>query len=213
MRTDPSEPRPAGPSQPDQAGPEARAHEATAADDGAGAAAGAPADATAPAADPTPAADAGTTAAEGPAVELADDAPRYRVADLVDPATVRRAPRFGRFILTGVVLGALVSFAVTLFPGSSALARSDLFWLVFVTLGTVGGLAGAGLAVRADRRSWQRRQASHAPRAHEAAGHQDGAAGEQGSAAEEAAATPGPGAATAAPAEPDDRRAEERPQP
>ncbi|MDD9205094.1 hypothetical protein PU560_01275, partial [Georgenia sp. 10Sc9-8] len=60
----------------------------------------------APGADPA-ASDADVSGADpaGP------DAPEehHRVADVVDPATVRRAPRYGRFMTIGVLAGAVLA--------------------------------------------------------------------------------------------------------
>ncbi|UNX54557.1 hypothetical protein MF406_17005 [Georgenia sp. TF02-10] len=69
---------------------------------------------------------------------------------------MRHAPRLGRFIFTGVVLGAVVSLTLVLLTPPAAVGRSALFWLVFLSLGAVGGLAGAAVGVAADRRSWRR---------------------------------------------------------
>ncbi len=87
------------------------------------------------------------------------DAPLYRVADVVDPGTVRHAPRFGRFILVGILVGALLSFLLTLVPGAGDLARSDLFWLLFISFGSLGALGGAVVALWLDRRSLRGRAA------------------------------------------------------
>ncbi|WP_448073603.1 hypothetical protein [Georgenia yuyongxinii] len=130
--------------------------------------------APAPAADPAPATDPDDIAdpddaamAEGPAAPrpgpggtAPEEGPLYRVADVVDPETVRHAPRFGRFVLLGVVLGALLALALAVLTPPSDLARSDLFWLLFLGLGVTGGMAGLGVAVVLDRRSWRRRAAA-----------------------------------------------------
>ncbi|MFC4556303.1 hypothetical protein [Georgenia faecalis] len=91
---------------------------------------------------------------EEPAVageEPAPAPPAVRTA-VVDPATLRRAPRYGRFAGVGVLLGALVAFGVA-FLGDSELGRGTIFLLLLVGLGSLGALVGALLAVRADRRS------------------------------------------------------------
>lgn len=66
----------------------------------------------------------------------------------------RRAPRYGRFITTGVWLGGAAAFAVAVATrGWSALTTSNTFWLLLFVLGVVGALAGAALALVLDRRS------------------------------------------------------------
>ncbi|WP_127573846.1 hypothetical protein [Georgenia faecalis] len=86
-----------------------------------------------------------------PAAEEPGEEPAVRTA-VVDPATLRRAPRYGRFAGVGVLLGALVAFGVA-FLGDSELGRGTIFLLLLVGLGSLGALVGALLAVRADRRS------------------------------------------------------------
>jgi hypothetical protein len=93
-----------------------------------------------------------------------DPGPDVRVADVVDRRTVRHAPRFGRFILAGVALGAVLAFLLAILTPPSQYARSDLFWILFLGLGFVCGIAAAGLAVVLDRRSLARREARTAAR-------------------------------------------------
>lgn len=72
----------------------------------------------------------------------------------VDPTTLRRAPRLGRFVLAGILLGALVALLASLVPGG--VDRSDIFWLVFLTTGLFGGILGALVHWLLDRRSLRR---------------------------------------------------------
>ena len=76
------------------------------------------------------------------------------IAALAAPSTTRRAPRYGRFALAGVLVGALVSaLAAILGPQPEALSRGTIFLLVFLALGSLGALTGVLLAIAADRRS------------------------------------------------------------
>lgn len=90
--------------------------------------------------------------------------PGVRVADVVDRRTVRQAPRFGRFILAGVALGAVLALLLAFLTPPSQYARSDLFWILFLGIGFICGIAAAGLAVVLDRRSLARREARTAAR-------------------------------------------------
>lgn len=73
---------------------------------------------------------------------------------VVDYAAVRRAPRYKAFVLTGLVLGALVGM-VTVLLGPAPRAVSTELLLLF--LGGAGGLLGVGVgavvALVLDRRS------------------------------------------------------------
>lgn len=74
------------------------------------------------------------------------------VTEVVDPRTVRRAPRFKAFAWTGVVVGLIVSAALNLFalePGHPTWSRSIL--TLEVTL--AGLVVGVVWALIADRRS------------------------------------------------------------
>ncbi len=66
----------------------------------------------------------------------------------------RRAPRYGRFVLTGLLLGGVASFAIAIATrGWSALTTSNTFWLLLMILGVLGMLLGAAVALLVDRRS------------------------------------------------------------
>ena len=66
----------------------------------------------------------------------------------------RRAPRYGRFVLTGLLLGGVASFATAIATrGWSALTTSNTFWLLLMVLGVLGMLLGALVAYLVDRRS------------------------------------------------------------
>lgn len=104
-------------------------------------------DATSPPPDSPSATPPATTeppATEPPATE--DDAPIEVLH--------RRAPRYGRFVLTGLLLGGVASFATAIATrGWSALTTSNTFWLLLMTLGVLGMLLGAAVALLVDRRS------------------------------------------------------------
>lgn len=71
--------------------------------------------------------------------------------------THRRAPRYGRFILTGLLAGAVIACLLAIVSrGWSPLAVSETFWLLLLTLGPLGMLAGAATALLLDRRSLRR---------------------------------------------------------
>ena len=65
-----------------------------------------------------------------------------------------RSPRYGRFLLTGALLGLLVAFVVAqLAPATSQYTRTDVFrYLGFLAM-LVGGLLGGVVAVLLDRGS------------------------------------------------------------
>jgi len=80
----------------------------------------------------------------------------------VDRTKVRRAPRFGRFITIGVLLGALVALVQTRLahPDTIAVAGGPwasntwgFFWLMCAIFVPIGALLMCGLALLLDRRS------------------------------------------------------------
>lgn len=84
-----------------------------------------------------------------PAEDVAETAP---VVELVDPAAVRRAPRFRAFLWTGALVGLVLGLVV----GLIVFPSDDRGWTlaIFVTeLAAAGVLIGAVVAVLLDRRS------------------------------------------------------------
>ena len=103
----------------------------------------APTDATAPAPE---------AEAEVETAAPADATPEVAVTAVVDPGTVRRAPRFKAFAVTGIVVGLIVSAALNVFalePGHPGWSRSIL--TLEVTL--AGLVVGVLWALVADHRS------------------------------------------------------------
>ena len=87
----------------------------------------------------------------------APPAPATDVSDLeriAEPAVVRRAPRYGAFIRTGVVLGIIIGWMVAAAPPSAPdESRASVIGFTVFGLAVLGALLGAGFAVVADRRS------------------------------------------------------------
>jgi hypothetical protein len=126
-----------------------------------------PTDNPAPTDDP-----AATTAAERPQRQRAageravpDEHELERVAV---PATVRRAPKFGAFIATGGLVGALLGLVLALATASPDSVGGDGFisflggdgsvrLMTAGALAVLGCLVGGALAIGADRRSAGRR--------------------------------------------------------
>jgi hypothetical protein len=84
------------------------------------------------------------------------------------PATVRRAPKFGAFITTGGLVGALLGLVFALVissPGAGAghgfisflSGDGTVRLLATLAFAVLGGFVGGALAVGADRRSTARR--------------------------------------------------------
>ncbi|WP_432564022.1 hypothetical protein [Kineococcus sp. SYSU DK003] len=71
--------------------------------------------------------------------------------------TRRKAPRFRAFAVTGLVVAFVVAAVVALVtPPSAGYSQQALFGYLFCSLGLVGVLAGAGIAVLVDRRTGTR---------------------------------------------------------
>lgn len=84
------------------------------------------------------------------------------IEDVVDPATVRRAPRYRAFFTAGILLGAVLGLGVGgawLQSGASqGVFKPGVYFTVILVTCTAVGAAVAGLwAVLADRRSLRRR--------------------------------------------------------
>ncbi|MBD7918539.1 phage holin family protein [Cellulomonas sp. Sa3CUA2] len=87
------------------------------------------------------------------------------------PASVRRAPRYGAFMvagaLVGVVVALVVAFATSHDSGVSSQdggilpflgGQNGVRWVLALTGAVVGAFVGGALAVLADRRSLRRRR-------------------------------------------------------
>lgn len=65
----------------------------------------------------------------------------------------RRAPRYGSFVATGAVLGIVLGLGLSLTrPASGEFSQNSVIGYVAATLGLLGALLGAGVAVLLDRR-------------------------------------------------------------
>lgn len=125
--------------------------------------------------DPTGAADVpvtgpGRVEPGTPTRPAADPVPsEAELAEVAEPARVRRAPRIGAFIVAGALVGALLGLVAALVagPDSGLVADGTAFIGLLEGQGSarffsaligaiVGGFAGAGLALLADRRSLRR---------------------------------------------------------
>jgi hypothetical protein len=97
-------------------------------------------------------------AAEAPAWQESSQAGAVPDADalaaIATPATVRRAPRIGRFIGAGVLVGVVVGWiSASVASGTSGEARTLVVLVTTAALALLGGLIGAWLGTSADRRS------------------------------------------------------------
>ncbi|GAB4087002.1 hypothetical protein GCM10028784_36320 [Myceligenerans cantabricum] len=78
--------------------------------------------------------------------------------DVVDPAQVRRAPRYGRFLGAGVIVGLVIGLAVGYYvvqtPEAEAMLKPGVYVVVITAfMVTFTTIAAGLLAVLADRRS------------------------------------------------------------
>lgn len=102
----------------------------------------------------TPAADA-ELAAGVDAVDSADAEPATPAAPTTPvEVTLRRAPKVGRFMALGLLLGGIASFVLAIVSaGWSALSTTNTFWLTLLWTGPLGLGLGALAAFLLDRRS------------------------------------------------------------
>lgn len=89
--------------------------------------------------------------------------------DVVDPADVRRAPRYGRFLLVGAVLGALIGLGLGGYligtPDAAGMLKPGVYIAVVTAFTATLTTLGAGvLVLLADRRSVRRYESSRARR-------------------------------------------------
>jgi hypothetical protein len=65
----------------------------------------------------------------------------------------RRAPRYGSFVATGVIVGVVLAIVLSLSrPATGEFSQNSVIGYVAAIFGLVGALLGAGLAVVLDRR-------------------------------------------------------------
>ncbi|WP_141390270.1 hypothetical protein [Cellulosimicrobium cellulans] len=105
----------------------------------------------------TTATGSGEAATSGPAAD------EVEVEDVVDPATVRRAPRYGRFFAVGIVLGAVLGLGLggawLQSPAAEPVFKPGVYFTVILVTCAALGAGVAGLwAVVADRRSLRGRR-------------------------------------------------------
>ena len=103
--------------------------------------------------------DAGATAPGGSPAGAADE---VEIETVVDPTTVRRAPRYRAFFTVGVLLGLVVGLGIggawLQSPGAAPVFKPGVYFTVIVVTCAALGAGVAGLwAVIADRRSLRRR--------------------------------------------------------
>jgi hypothetical protein len=66
---------------------------------------------------------------------------------------LRRAPRYGSFVVTGAVIGAVIGLVLSVSrPSTGQFSQNSVIGYVAATLGLLGALLGAGVAVLLDRR-------------------------------------------------------------
>ncbi|WP_350348704.1 hypothetical protein ABIQ69_01880 [Agromyces sp. G08B096] len=79
--------------------------------------------------------------------------PMVVTSDVTDEAvTVRRAPRYGRFMVLGAALGVVLALILTFaFPESDEFDRGQVFGFLLLGLGAIGVAFGALVALLFDR--------------------------------------------------------------
>jgi hypothetical protein len=87
-----------------------------------------------------------------------DSSDDVEVRDVIDPATVRRAPRYKAFFWTGALVGIVLGLALSLYlvnsPSGAAMMKPGVYVTVLTAFVTMVTTLLAGLfAVIADRRS------------------------------------------------------------
>ena len=94
--------------------------------------------------------------------EPSDPPGDVEVREVVDPATVRRAPRYKAFFWAGALVGIVLGLALSLYlvnsPSGAAMMKPGVYVTVLTAFVTMVTTLLAGLfAVLADRRSLHRR--------------------------------------------------------
>ncbi len=119
--------------------------------------------ASAGAEDAVPAGTAGAGRAGREAGEETEASDEVEIETVVDPTTVRRAPRYGVFFTVGVVLGTVLGLGIggawLQSPAAAPVFKPGVYFTVIVVTCAALGAAVAGLwAVLADRRSLRGRR-------------------------------------------------------
>lgn len=115
----------------------------------------------------------GTAPSEAPADEPAetgdaeaDAAPVSITANGPVNVRHRKAPKVGRFVVFGLLVGGIVAFVLAIVSrGNSALSMSNSFWLLLLWLGPLGMGLGLLTAYLMDRRSITQMDRQQAPTA------------------------------------------------
>ncbi|KRC62083.1 hypothetical protein ASE14_09975 [Agromyces sp. Root81] len=77
-----------------------------------------------------------------------------------DTVTVRRAPRYSRFLTLGALVGAVVALILTVaFPANDEFDKGQVFGFLLLACGAIGVALGAVVALVIDRASARRAQA------------------------------------------------------
>lgn len=87
------------------------------------------------------------------APETVEGAPEHLETDVTsDAVTVRRAPRYGRFLMLGGALGAVVALILTVtFPDNPEFDKGQVFGFLLLACGAIGVALGALVALLLDR--------------------------------------------------------------
>ncbi|ARU53838.1 hypothetical protein CBR64_11350 [Cellulosimicrobium cellulans] len=112
---------------------------------------------------PAGAAGTGRAEREAEAEDATEAADEVEIETVVDPTTVRRAPRYGAFFTVGVVLGTVLGLGIggawLQSPAAAPVFKPGVYFTVIVVTCAALGAAVAGLwAVLADRRSLRGRR-------------------------------------------------------
>lgn len=96
--------------------------------------------------------------ADGSSMESAPgETQQVPVRAVIDPRTVRRAPRFGRFAFAGLVVGVVVALLIYQLPIDPMTNARALLVILLILLGGLGMGTGYTVALLLDRRSMRQR--------------------------------------------------------
>lgn len=95
---------------------------------------------------------------DGTAPVIQDEQNVVRAADVVDPAAVRRAPRFRSFVLAGVFSGLVLGLIIGLIVFREPQNRTFLVLMLMVDLALITTLTALIWAIVSERRSTGKRR-------------------------------------------------------